>query len=491
MNIRDLPQGSYKPVLNINNLPPGSFKVVGQPEKPVLPQVSTTEKVLGGIASITGGGKLAKATSEILGGDTTESTISSALSSGSLVDQAKRLPQGDPRRRQLLEQANKMAGQASAQGEERLTALPTRKEVGADAVQLATTIASFGVGPSTAKTLAGRLLQTGGKFGGLSAISGGAESFGKDNDPLTTIKDSLISGGVGFSLGTAGQAASELITYLSSPKVVESLYNKAIGIPKKVIEKGKSPSGMLIQEGIGGSKKGMLSKTNVISEEAKKTVDAILETSKRSHSSKQIIKQIETELQSKFQNSLGADDIKAIVDNLPLNKLRTSPKITDKILNNLRSELDNNFLGDAKWLNSSTAERTLALKTATNIMRDIVKTADDRLPGVFDKWSKAITASRALRSELAKPHALSNMLELMISLSVGGTTGGISAEGLKNAITTYGLINAYQSAPFKTGVARGLSKLGGLNKGVIGQTTKTLVKGLIPGVSKESVSSDR
>ena len=449
------------------------------------PKVGGAESFLSGVANITGGGKLTKAAAELFGGDTTESTISSALSSGSLVDQAKKLPQGDPRRRQLLEQANKQAGQALAQGQQRLTDLPTEKEVIGDSVQLATTLASLGVGSSVAKTVAGRLIGTGGKFGGLAAISGGAEAFGQDKNPLEILKSSLTSGAIGFGFGTAGQAASELIGLLSSPRVTETLYNKALGISKKTIEKGKSPAKMFLEEGISGTKQGILKKSNTIADESKKVVESILETSKRTHSSKQIIKQIEAELQAKFQNSLSADEIKAIVDNLPLNKLRTSPKITDKILNALRSELDNNFLGDAKWLNSSTAERTLALKTATNVMRGIVQTADDRLPGVFERWAKAITASRALRSELAKPHVLSNMLELMISAGFGGITGGLSVEGIKNAIATYALINAGQSAPVKTNLAKGFLGLGKANQGVAGQTLKTLFKTAIPGVSEE------
>ena len=123
-----------------------------------------------------------------------------------------------------------------------------------------------------------------------------------------------------------------------------------------------------------------------------------------------------------------------MVDRLPLNKLRTSVKVNDSILNALRKELDSNYLGNAKWLGESATERIIGLKTATNVMRSIVQSADDKLPAIFSRWADAITASRSLRSELAKPHALSNMLELLFSLGVGGTTGGISMDGLKNSL---------------------------------------------------------
>lgn len=449
------------------------------------PKESTAQRFFGGVADITGGAKLTKATAELLGGDTTESTIRSALSSGQLVDQAKKFPLGDPRRRQLLEQAKGLSGQTSEQASKRIEDLPTKKQVAADAVQLAVTLGTVGLGSATAASAGGRVLQTGAKLGGLSAISGGAEAFGQGGGVQDIAKSSAISGGIGFGLGAGGQAISELAQYLTSPAVSEGLYNKALGITKKTIERGKSPSKMLLQEGVGGSKKSMLSQTNRISEESKKAVDLVLENSKRTHTSKTIIKQIEKELQSKFQNTLGADDIKKVVDGLPLNKLRTSTKINDKVLNNLRQELDNNFLGNAKWLGESTAEKTLGLKTASNVMRSIVQSADNSLPPIFERWSNAITSSRSLRSELAKPHALSNMLELLISLGVGGTTGGLSIEGLKNALVTYGAINAGQSAPVKTGVARGLQTLNRAGTSVLGQTARTGIQTLVPGVSSE------
>lgn len=444
----------------------------------------TAEKVLGGIASITGGKKMVETGAQLLGGGQESLATQNSQVVESLITQAKKFPLGHPRRTDLLKQAHNTAQQYSAIADERLASLPTQKEVAGSAVKLGTTIGTLGLGAATAKTALGRIAETGAKLGGLSAVSGGATAFEEGLGKSEAVKGAIGSGLVGFGLGTAGQSIAELATYLTSPAITEGLYNKALGIPKKVIEKGKSPSSRFLEEGISGTKKGILSKATAMSQDSEKQIENILKTSKRVHNSKDVIQQIQSELQKKFSNTLGPDDIKTIVDKLPINKLRTGLKVNDATLNALRKELDNNFLGNARWLGESTTERILGLKTATNVMRGIVQKADSRLPAIFSRWSDAITASRSLRSELAKPHIMSNMLELLTSLVIGGATGGISLEGLKNALYTFGALNAAQSTPVKTGLATGLSKLGQIKSVGLGGVAKTLVPGISAEVTK-------
>lgn len=455
---------------------------ISRPE--VKEKTGTAQKILGGIASITGGKKIAEAGAQLLGGGQESLATQNSQVVETLIVQAKKYPQGHPRRTELLKQAHNVAQNYSSIADERLAALPTQKEVAGSAVKLGTTIGTLGLGAASAGSVGGRILETGSKLGGISAISGGATAFEEGLGRSEAVKGAIGSGIVGFGLGTVGQSIAELATYLTSPAITEGLYNKALGISKKTIEKGKSPSGRFLDEGISGTKRGILAKAQSISQASDNEIEKVLISSKRLHNSKDIIKQITTELQKKFANTLGPDDIKVIVDKLPINKLRTGVKINDASLNALRKELDNNFLGNARWLNESTTERILGLKTATNVMRGIVQSADDRLPAIFSRWSDAITASKALRSELAKPHIMSNMLELLTSLVIGGATGGISLEGLKNALYTFGAINAGQSTLTKTGLARTLSKLGQTSGVGIGNVVKTLVPGISAEITK-------
>ena len=441
---------------------------------------SGVEKVASGAASIVGGKKLAEAGGQLLAGDQSESLATqNAQIIESLVTQAKKYPVGHPRRTEFLKQANQTAKQYTAVADERLESLPTQKEVAGSAVKLASTVGTLGLGAASAASAGGRILETGAKLGGMSALSGGSTAFEEGLGRSEAVKGALGSGAVGFALGSVGQSIAELATFLTSPAVSEGLYNRALGISKKTVEKGKSPSEMLIKEGVMGTQPSMLQKTNQISRESEKQVVDILANNSTKIRSQDVVGKIQEELGRKFQNTLSADEIKAVVDKLPLNVLRGNKSISVDKLNALRSELDNNYLGSARWLNDSTAERIVGLKTATNVMRGMVQATDERLPAIFSKWSDAITASRALRSELAKPHILSNMLELLTSMAIGGATGGLSMEGLKNALYTFGAINAYQSAPVKTGIAQGLSKLGQSQAGL------GAVKTLVPGLSAE------
>lgn len=364
--------------------------------------------------------------------------------------------------------------------------LATTREIVGSAVQTGATLASVGLAAPKAASVAGRIAETGAKFGGLSALSGGAEAFGRGAGVEEITKQAATSGAIGTGFGVAGQAISELATYLTSSAVTEGIYNKALGLPKKVVEQGKSPSKMLLEKGISGSKKSILARSQEIANSSETKIQKILEsTGPGNFVSSNIQSEIRNQLRSKFANTLSDSEIDTIVEKLPLNILKKKYSVSPAELNKLRREIDNNFLGNAKWLNESTAEKTVALKTATNVMREMVQGVDKRLPGIFNEYSKAITGVRSLRSELAKPHILSNLLEILTSLTVGGATGGLTPEGLRNALVTFAGINAAQSAPVKTGIAKTLFKAGQASKGVIPQTAKTLIKGTVPGVSSE------
>lgn len=441
----------------------------------------TGEKIISGIASLTGGKKLAETAGTLLAGQDESLGGQNAQIIETLITQAKKFPTGSMRRKELLTQANKIAQQYSSVADEQLASLPTNRQVLGSAAKLAATVGTLGLAPASGATALGRVAQTATKIGGLSAISGGATAVEEGLGNSEAVKGALGSGAVGFILGGVGQSIAELGTFLTSPSITEGIYDRALHIPKRIIEKGKSPSGLLLKEGVSGSKSGILQKAQTISKESEGQITEILSSNTTKIRSQEVIGKIQEELSKKFGNTLSADDIKIVVDKLPLNALRRSRTLPVSKLNALRSELDNEFLGSARWLNDSTAERIVGLKTATNVMRGLVQATDERLPAMFSRWSDAITASRALRSELAKPHIMTNVLEIMGSLLYGGATGGISVEGLKNALVAFGLAKGATSAPVGTGAARLLGKAGRLAPA--GRTISAGLRTITPGVS--------
>lgn len=97
------------------------------------------------------------------------------------------------------------------------------KEIYGSALQTFSTIASAGIGKATAFSVGGRILQTAGKIGGVSALSGAGQAMSNDQNLGGIAKSSAISGLSGALLGGAGQAIGELAKFLTSPATRKSV----------------------------------------------------------------------------------------------------------------------------------------------------------------------------------------------------------------------------------------------------------------------------
>lgn len=364
----------------------------------------------------------------------------------------------------------------------------TNREVIASAAQTAATIATAGLGAAKGVTAGARIAKTAGKLGGVSAVSGGAQTYGEGGDTADIAQSAGVSGALGAGFGVAGGALGELGKLLASSKVTEGLYNKALGISKKTVEQGKSPAKTLIKEGISGTKQGMLSRSKELANASEKTVSEILRSNTAKVSSENVMNQIRERLTQTFKNTLEPSEIEEIITKLPVSMLRRKKAISIAQLNDLRREIDNKFLGSTKWMNNSTAERIIGLKSATNVMRGMVQQSDERLPEIFSRYADAITAIRALNSELAKPHIMTGFMELLIGGGLGGLTGlaGGSPSTIANAAIGIGLYKARKSAPVRTGVARGLTKAGKAVKGKTSQAIRSAAQTAAQAISREA-----
>ena len=359
----------------------------------------------------------------------------------------------------------------------------TTKEILGSAAQTATTIATAGLGAAKAPTAIGRIAETGVKLGGISAISGGARAFGEDKGLGEIGKEAAISGGIGASIGIAGQTVSELAKIITNSKVAESIYNKVLGVRPKIVEKGKSPAKFLIEEGIGGSKKGILNKSQTIANEAEDNIDKIIRNDPSRLETSNIKQQIHNRLMKLFGNSLTSQEVGSIVDDLPLNPIKTRDFVSPRQINALRRVIDNKFLGDAKWLNQNTSEKVLGLKAAANTLRELVKNTNEQLPSLFDRLQNSVIAIKSLNAELAKPHILTNLIELLLSSGVGLGTGGLTPEGVSKTLATFGGLKLALSAPVATAITRLLTGAGSAGKNAIVQQVSNALKIAVPPIA--------
>jgi hypothetical protein len=319
---------------------------------------------------------------------------------------------------------------------------------------------------STLGRIGNKVIQ-GAAFG---AAQGAAQGATDDKSGTDMAKQAGVNSVLGGVLGGTIQGAGELFKYLTSPEVSESLYNKAIGIDKKTQLADRSPAASMIEQGKVGSKSGLAA-------DAQKTIDATngqindiltnqsgTSTASKAIETKPLVDQMRAKLTAQYGDTLGADGVSKLMEDLPIAKLHVNDTLTPAELNSLRQKIDTDFVGNGKWLNvNQDPVKISAFKTAANVLRQTVQSQDERLPGLFDQMSDSITARNALDAELAKPHALTSMLELLGAIGAGGTaiSHGVSPlEAVGTGAAAYAAEKAAKSTPVQTAAAVGLDRLG-------------------------------
>jgi NAD(P)H-hydrate repair Nnr-like enzyme with NAD(P)H-hydrate epimerase domain len=293
----------------------------------------------------------------------------------------------------------------------------------APALVSATNVIDKAVAPIEATGVAGRIGNAaikGAEFGAAQGVTQGANQNLNAGDiakqaGTTSLLTGVLSGGI--------QGATELAKYLTSPAVSESLYNRAIGIDKKTALAGRSPAAGMIEQGKVGTATGLLN-------DAQKTIDAtnsqiqdVLASDTTKHNTGDLIEQMRAQISNQYKDTLGPEGVQSLMDSLPIAKMKNNPELTTAELNGLRQQIDSNFIGNGKWLSNplnSDPVKVSSYKTAADVLRQTVQGQDARLPGLYDTLSQSITARNALDSELAKPHALTHMLELLTGVGAGG-----------------------------------------------------------------------
>lgn len=180
------------------------------PPKPITP---TPEKKPGllqrfGESLISSERGFAESAVKAFGPSGEEEILSTTESAGKLIESAKKLPLGDPRRKQLLEQANQLSQQASSQAQERIEELPSNKQVIGQAAGVATDIISAGAIPGVAgkvitapATLKQGLLMGAKEGAKVGAIVGGAKSASGALEEDKSLPEVAVEGLKGAAIG--------------------------------------------------------------------------------------------------------------------------------------------------------------------------------------------------------------------------------------------------------------------------------------------------
>lgn len=155
---------------------------------------------------------------------TMEQAVQATQSSGKLIEIARKLPVGDPRRKQLLNQAAQTAGISTGQAQEQLSSLPTNKQVIGNSIGVLADVASAGTYKSVG---------TGAKSFTLLGKAKPAQVVAKT--PLGAFARGFIRGGkqaapVGVAYGVSGALQENK----SGKEVVESgikggIFNAILG----------------------------------------------------------------------------------------------------------------------------------------------------------------------------------------------------------------------------------------------------------------------
>lgn len=198
--------------------------------EPVMPKIGMGQRVLGELASATGGKELAAGGAQAilsLTNDPRKIATQDAESSGALIEAAKKLPMGSPRRKELLLQAQQISNIGSEQTQSDLAVIPSSKQVVGSSAKLALTLGMLGT-----SGVAANLGLKGGA--GLAARVAEGGLTGAIFQALTNMEnnENAIQGNVGVAatiggaiplIGAAYQAGKGLI-----PKTGEKIQQSVI-----------------------------------------------------------------------------------------------------------------------------------------------------------------------------------------------------------------------------------------------------------------------
>lgn len=475
MNVKDLPQGSYKVIngqksasINIKDLPAGSFRIVGEQQPPVQPvqQKGFLQKAAGFLGIEKFGQGLASAGRVLSGGvgQDIQQSNQTANNASTLTRLAQQT--ADPARRtQLLQLARTMSGDTATEIDPGLNF--SNKEIIGSAANVALNIATPGAfkggfGAQIAKNTA-----VGAGFG----LAGG---LNQNESAGGVVKSTLAGGLLGGSLPVAGKVFGKAKNVFTE-KLPEKIYNTAVKPTldelRKNIKYGNETLGReLMNDGVRGGSKRLLEiakeKLNSYENELQTTFANSTGTIKRAELKKYFSGLIET---TRNTPGIGAERQK-ITQLLKEFPKEVSLQQANKIKRNLYNELRNvAYKLDANLTTKREAMKTLAKALKTELEN---KVGGTKVANINKKLSIYGRLEDRIVDVLARENK-NNFFGLTDNILAGA--GFIEPTAFLGLVTK----KAIGSTFGKTNIAVGLNKLGKMGGGKTGAATKAFTKRMI------------
>lgn len=324
------------------------------------------------------------------------------------------------------------------------------------------------------------------RFGGMAAVSGGAESLGQGNDLKTAAIDSFKSGLTGAAVGVATKVASNAIQKVAS-KAPESLYNNSLKVLQKIKTAGKSPSDFLHKEGVWGN----LGAFKKAATEGMAAENAVIKQAAANAKGGLRYEEIGGAAIKKLQQDLGdlytPQQIRQLVEKVPVARLSSSKGVVPWVdADGIRSSLGT-LIGDSKWLTTTPSEQTKAAQAVYGALSDAIKKATGTTEN-FARYSKWIQTNKIVDRALGLAdskygYGLYDAISGTGGAVVGFGSGDSVGERLKNAaiggVTGVALERGVNSPALKTATAQVLSHLGDLPTDSLGRVSRAAVIDLI------------
>lgn len=333
-----------------------------------------------------------------------------------LINESKKYPTGDPRRRQLIAQARQLSDAAREGADISAGAIPTNAQGLASVGKVGLTVGSFGLGAPA--SVAGRLAMgtaTGAGFGGLDAAE-------KGGDLGDIAKGAAIGGATGLAVGGLFEgvrwAAQNLPKRLMGG--VSGLTNKQMASPKgqKALEyalknKKIGTSSMLMKQGEAAIDK--------LDDEITKTI--------ASTTGKVRINDVAQNLADDMNNAgwqTGRGEVlQRIRDTFPnAAKYLSKKSLSLQEANELRKIIDK-AVRPGSWLNSQSPASQEFAKALRRQLAETVKTAAPTTRQMFSDYANELTLLEGLRQAEAKLG--NNKILSLGDLVLGG--GGFAGAG--------------------------------------------------------------
>lgn len=295
-------------------------------------------------------------------------------------------------------EAQKLREVASELADRPLFEAPSGKQIAGDLVSIALNFVPFtkaGQAALATKTIVGqgtkKFVESASKKLAVNAAfgsaGGGAKAAAEDQNILS---GAAIGGAIGGIPSAVGSTLKGIFTGKIAQRLQRELTRMGYGASKTQsrfdevkANKGFETAAKKLQQKYGiGTSAGINQRIRDSLEQSGQQLDAVLSSSKKEFAAVQIKNLITKEIKKEFKGLLSNQEIKSLVNNLPLADLHRKQFINIQELNQLRKRFDSKYLTNSAWMRANPGEKLESYQTAYRVISGAIKKAE---PSTYSK----------------------------------------------------------------------------------------------------------